>query len=81
MLLSELVQDVRVKYVAYLESSMSMAPPPATTESFCIARLRRSRTKYFPHNACRSKSPDDHDGVVQGPLGLLHELLGAPYAG
>merc|ERR1719392_622315 len=21
-------------------------------------------------------TPDDHDGVVQGPLGLLHELLG-----
>merc|ERR1719273_2434841 len=21
-------------------------------------------------------TPDDHDGVVEGPLGLLHELLG-----
>merc|ERR1719494_1443457 len=30
---------VRLKLRRYLESSMSMAPPPATTESFCIARL------------------------------------------
>merc|ERR1711963_873295 len=48
---------VRLYLRRYLESSMSMAPPPATTESFCIARLTI-------------------DGVVQGPLGLLHELLG-----
>ena len=64
MLLSELVQDVRVKYVAYLESSMSIAPPPATAESFCIARLRRSSTKFFPYNGCLSISDlTINDGV------------------
>ena len=64
MLLSELVQDVRVKHAAYLESSMSIAPPPATAESFCIACLRRSSTKFFPYNACLSISDlTINDGV------------------
>ena len=36
---------IRLRLIGYLESSMSIAPPPATTESFCIARLKKNRSQ------------------------------------
>ena len=62
---------IRLRLIGYLESSMSIAPPPATTESFCIARLKKTDLKRLNLKAIRWlltwRSWWRHGGISRSP--------------
>lgn len=70
-----MVREISLKC---LESSISIAPPPNRKTFRKQVKLDQSREKGTCNDSVVLHGPsDDHDGVVQRPLRLLHELLGS----